>query len=105
MVDQSALYCFICQRAKEREARLSGCPHTFCYDCIKEWMNQRSSTERHMPQCPVCSSNFDRVVADGRILTWTSRGGWGSEIREHIFFGWNESGFDYYPSNGRRWGD
>ena len=92
MVQQTALYCFICQAPKEREATLSGCDHTYCYDCIKQWMRRQC-----IPKCPLCDSKFDRVFANGRLLTWTRRSGWGIEIKEDFVTTWNESVWDQLP--------
>ena len=50
--------CTICIEEVEyaKQARINGCNHKFCFDCIKEWATKSSNT------CPNCKKKFDKII-------------------------------------------
>jgi hypothetical protein len=46
--------CSICMGKVEAPAKLSGCTHTFCKDCILEWAKRENS-------CPNCRATFKHI--------------------------------------------
>tara|TARA_B100001964_G_scaffold211926_1_gene247610 strand:- start:175 stop:711 length:537 start_codon:yes stop_codon:yes gene_type:complete len=46
--------CSICMGKAETPAKLSGCSHIFCKECILEWAKQENS-------CPNCRATFKHI--------------------------------------------
>lgn len=46
--------CSICMGKVETRAKLSGCSHTFCKECILEWAKRENS-------CPNCRAPFKHI--------------------------------------------
>jgi hypothetical protein len=46
--------CSICMDKAETPAKLSGCSHIFCKECILEWAKQENS-------CPNCRATFKHI--------------------------------------------
>lgn len=57
--------CSICMEAVEQPAKLSGCTHIFCKDCILEWSKRENS-------CPNCRAPFKHIKC-GRKKTKVKR--------------------------------
>ncbi len=50
----SAANCTICLQAMHKEASISGCVHTFCFECIEEWAKNTNT-------CPMCKCEFNKI--------------------------------------------
>jgi Ring finger domain len=44
----------MCEPDPEELARISGCTHTFCFDCISTWADTENS-------CPLCKARFSKI--------------------------------------------
>lgn len=50
----SATNCTICLQEMHKEATISGCVHTFCFECIEEWAKNTNT-------CPMCKCEFNNI--------------------------------------------
>jgi hypothetical protein len=46
--------CAICLEKRRNEARIDGCAHTFCLECIDAWAKTTN-------KCPLCNSEFAQI--------------------------------------------
>jgi len=53
--------CSICLNQIEIKAKTNTCGHSFCYECIKQWVKKNKS-------CPLCRMSFDHLV-----IVWKKR--------------------------------
>lgn len=66
--------CAICLTLMEDATVLSGCFHTFCYFCIKEWLKMK-------PECPLCKRVPDYFkhkfnLLPGQTVSWDLPSEW-----------------------------
>ena len=77
---------------KGGETKLDCCDHTFCYACIKKWLD----CYRTKKQCPLCKKQVTKLTyreADGSIKTTeiicepesSFLSDYDSEVDEHVF--------------------
>ena len=67
--------CSICLDPFVDEAKINGCSHTFCYECIYIWSKTAN-------KCTLCSAPFKRIelVSSGNRLKRRTRSGGPPEI-------------------------
>jgi hypothetical protein len=53
--------CSICLNQIEIRAKTNTCGHSFCYECIKQWLKKNKN-------CPLCRMSFDHLV-----ILWKKR--------------------------------
>lgn len=53
--------CAVCLENLKRPCAMSGCSHSFCYDCITEWCKLNAS-------CPLCKEQIKWVLDESGEL-------------------------------------
>ncbi|RLN52936.1 hypothetical protein BBJ29_005412 [Phytophthora kernoviae] len=71
------LECGICYEnvvAKgERFGLLSGCNHSFCLTCLRNWRGIADQPKQTVRQCPVCRVETNFIIPSGRMVTKPER--------------------------------
>lgn len=44
-----------CEMEVKTQAKIEGCIHLFCFECIKEWATKQENT------CPLCKKRFNLI--------------------------------------------
>lgn len=68
-VKQATFDCGICfdQLPLDDAARLQGCQHIFCRECIRGYITSKLNEKKYPIPCPMCATNKDGNTASGRI--------------------------------------
>ncbi|KAG3216915.1 hypothetical protein PC129_g12244 [Phytophthora cactorum] len=71
------LECGICYEVilqkGERFGLLSGCNHSFCLTCLRNWRSSENQPRQTVRQCPVCRVETKFIIPSGRMVTRPER--------------------------------
>jgi hypothetical protein len=58
LLEKDKPVCTICieEVVEAKEARINGCSHKFCFECINSWAQKCSNT------CPNCKKKFTEII-------------------------------------------
>ena len=85
--EETAIVCGICLENVAESGRkyglLSGCQHSFCFECLMEWRKEGSSEAQDRRKCPTCREKSSYVVPSS---VWAST----TEEKERIVHEYHE---------------
>ncbi|OWZ17996.1 hypothetical protein PHMEG_0007983 [Phytophthora megakarya] len=71
------LECGICYeniiKKGERFGLLSGCSHSFCLTCLRNWRSSEDQPKQTVRQCPVCRVETKFIIPSSRMVTRPER--------------------------------
>ncbi|KAK1944531.1 E3 ubiquitin-protein ligase makorin-1 [Phytophthora citrophthora] len=71
------LECGICYeniiKKGERFGLLSGCNHSFCLTCLRNWRSSEDQPKQTVRQCPVCRVETKFIIPSSRMVTKPER--------------------------------
>ncbi|ETN19538.1 hypothetical protein, variant 1 [Phytophthora nicotianae INRA-310] len=71
------LECGICYeiilKKGERFGLLSGCNHSFCLTCLRNWRSSEDQPKQTVRQCPVCRVETKFIIPSSRMVTRPER--------------------------------
>lgn len=71
------LECGICYEnilgKGERFGLLSGCNHSFCLTCLRNWRGSADQPKQTVRQCPMCRVETNFIIPSSRMVTKPER--------------------------------